>query len=382
MNNNPNKDATSSFAGYEYQFLYYIELIIDNINNNVNNISFNYEGIEDINIYIDDILNKSIQIKYHFKKESNDSSNQILNPNNKSGFYKVFENFVNNYDKMKNIDKIIYSISTNIDVELKTSPKIFKNIIENNDIEELKDIINTKYPKYIEDKDIYLSFINKIEFEYIKDKQINDILNNIYIKIENSYFNDCLNKDIKIAYKTQYLFSLLTNFIISIIFNKENINNKIIKISDIISYIKTNIKKDYNENILIDEIINMISFNNSNNQNDINLLLINKLTDELINSKDLENLYKLLNKSINNKSLYKDLQYKIHNVSINIYTYLLNKNKIKNNKDIKTISNSISKILNNRRNTQKIHEEFKKLIIENKELLNNHRLLLNNPNSL
>jgi len=118
---------------------------------------------------------------------------------------------------------------------------------------------------------------------------------------------------------------------------------------------------------LIDEIIQKLDNNiNSTIMKDI---IINKLSYKLFYYKDLENLYKLLNKSINNKSLYKDLQYKIHNISINIYTNLLNQNKIKNNKDIKIISNSISKILNNRRNTQKIREEFKKLIIENKEIL-------------
>lgn len=376
MSNN-SRDATASIAGYEYQFLNFLILIIDNINDN--NISFKYEGHEDIDKYIFNELNSTIQVKYHYTA-NNTKPNEFFNSNNSnSGFFKVFKYYRDNYKKLNNISQIIYHIGINDNNILITDPVIFSEFIKTNNTLDFYDKIITDYPiwEYNEDLNIFESFMDKLKFEYVENISIKTLNDTIFSKIEQSYFDTTLNNNIKIEYKKHYILSLLINYIQEIIYNESN--NKIIEINKIKNYINTKIENDYDENKLIDEIIQKLDNNiNSTIMKDI---IINKLSDKLFYYKDLENLYKLLNKSINNKSLYKDLQYKIHNVSINIYNRLLMKNKIPNNKDIKTISNSISKILNNRRNTQKIHDEFKELIIENKEFLNNYRLLLNNPNS-
>jgi hypothetical protein len=368
MSNN-SRDATPSIAGYEYQFLNFLSLIIDNINDN-NNIYFKYEGHEDIDKYICNKLNSIIQIKYHYTT-NNSNSNELFNPDNsKSGFFKVFKYYSDNYEELNNISQIIYHIGINDNNNLITDPIIFSEFIKTNNTLDFYDKIITNYPNWVynEDLNIFESFMNKLKFEYVENISIKTQNDIIFSKIEQSYFNTTLNNNIKIEYKKHYLLSLLINYIQEIIYNNDENNNRKIEINKIKTYINAKIKNDYDENILIDEIIQKID--NNINSTIMKNTLINKLSEKLIYYKDLENLYKLLNKSINNKSLYKDLQYKIHNVSINIYTNLLNQNKLTDKNHIKTISNSISKILNDNRNTQKIHDDFKKLIIENKELLN------------
>jgi hypothetical protein len=122
-----NRDAISSIKGYDYQFFYFIYLILLNIDND--NYSFIYEGNEDIDVYIDDKLHSIIQIKYH-NTINNINNNEILT--NDGGLTKVYLNFFENYELLKNISKILYSITNEPLCILKTSPINYKKYIENN----------------------------------------------------------------------------------------------------------------------------------------------------------------------------------------------------------------------------------------------------------
>ena len=119
------RDAIPSIKGYDYQFFYFINLILLNIDND--NYSFIYEGNEDIDMYIDDKLYSIIQIKYH------NSINNTINENltDKGGLKKVLLNFIEKYQKLKNISNIFYSITNEPECILKISPVNYKKYIEN-----------------------------------------------------------------------------------------------------------------------------------------------------------------------------------------------------------------------------------------------------------
>jgi hypothetical protein len=58
-----NRDATASAKGYDYQFCYFMYLIVKHYNDET--YSFEYEGNEDIDIYINNVLHTLVQVKYH-----------------------------------------------------------------------------------------------------------------------------------------------------------------------------------------------------------------------------------------------------------------------------------------------------------------------------
>ena len=333
------RDATPSIKGFDYQSYYLVNLIIMNINDD--SYSLIYEGNEDIDIYINNNLHTIIQIKYHSNLSKN--TNETL-----KGLDKVLKNFINNYNELKDISKIIYSITCDNESELITSPKKYKNYILDN--KNIYDLLFNHYENY--DKNILLHFCNILQFEFIKDKPITLLIDDILNEIEKNYFNTKLNTTLIIQYKKFYIFSLIIEYINNIIYSNEK--NKII-IKEIKNYINIQITKEYSENILLDELILLLN----KNKEIITEVFINKIIENI----DLINEYKLL-KLIN---IYiENIKKDIHNKTLNLFNKLLNDNT--NNltfKEIKNISHNISNILNSKNNTKNLHIILKEYLNKN-----------------
>jgi hypothetical protein len=333
------RDATPSIKGFDYQSYYLVNLIIMNINDD--SYSLIYEGNEDIDIYINNNLHTIIQIKYHSNLSKN--TNETL-----KGLDKVLKNFINNYNELKDISKIIYSITCDNESELITSPKKYKNYILDN--KNIYDLLFNHYENY--DKNILLHFCNILQFEFIKDKPITLLIDDILNEIEKNYFNTKLNTTLIIQYKKFYIFSLIIEYINNIIYSNEK--NKII-IKEIKNYINIQITKEYSENILLDELILLLN----KNKEIITEVFINKIIENI----DLINEYKLLKLiNIDIENIKKD----IHNKTLNLFNKLLNDNT--NNltfKEIKNISHNISNILNSKNNTKNLHIILKEYLNKN-----------------
>ena len=333
------RDATPSIKGFDYQFYYLVNLIIMNINDD--SYSLIYEGNEDIDIYINNNLHTIIQIKYHSNLSKN--TNETL-----KGLDKVLKNFINNYNELKDISKIIYSITCDNESELITSPKKYKNYILDN--KNIYDLLFNHYENY--DKNILLHFCNILQFEFIKDKPITLLIDDILNEIEKNYFNTKLNTTLIIQYKKFYIFSLIIEYINNIIYSNEK--NKII-IKEIKNYINIQITKEYSENILLDELILLLN----KNKEIITEVFINKIIENI----DLINEYKLLKLiNIDIENIKKD----IHNKTLNLFNKLLNDNT--NNltfKEIKNISHNISNILNSKNNTKNLNIILKEYLNKN-----------------
>jgi len=300
------RDATSSIKGYDYQFYYFINLILLNIDND--NYSFIYEGNEDIDMYIDDKLYSIIQIKYH------NSINNNINENltDKGGLIKILSNFIEKYQKLQNISKIIYSITNEPLCILKTSPINYKKYIENNtnNIYELLE----KKPNF--DNFKLNHFCSLLKIEFIKNKTINILIEEISLLIEKSYLFTKLNNSIKIEYKKEYILSLLHKYIKTNIYNKYK---KRLKIYELKKNINDDINNNYNEEYLINEIINMLNSSNSP-------ILIERFVNICINDYNLINKYKLLKLKINDINLLQKIQNNIYDNSYKLYSNLLNDN--------------------------------------------------------
>jgi hypothetical protein len=191
----------------------------------------------------------------------------------------VYIYFLENYETLKNITKIKYSITNEEKCNLITSPKEYEAYIKNNnnlytilkDRKEFFDIdtiiehrikckdTNTilKHRKECNESDAILKhFCDILEFEFIPDKSINDIINDITKLIETSYLHTKLNTNIKSDYKTEYILSLLHRHIRSLIYSQ---NKVIIKIKEFCDKIHNEITNNYKEAILIDEIVELLN---------------------------------------------------------------------------------------------------------------------------
>jgi hypothetical protein len=359
-NNNNNRDAISSIKGYDYQFFYFMNMILSNIDND--NVSFIYEGNEDIDLYIDDKLNSLIQVKYH-NTENNINDNEILTI--KGGLFKVFLYFRKNYEKLKNISKIIYSITNEPGCILKTSPKNYKNYILNND-NNIYDILKER--KEYTKNDFKLNhFCTLLSFEFIQNKTINNLIDDILIKIENTFLYTKLNNSIKIDYKKEYILSLLDKYIRNIIYNNTKSQLKINKL-------KTNINNDINNNYteeqLIDEIINMLNLNKSI----ILPILTERIVNLCINNNNLIIEYKLLKLNINDISLLEKLKNDIYDKSIALYNTLINDRLIiLSIQEKKKIGHNIANILNVKKYTITMNSILQKYYT--KKYINNIQII-------
>jgi len=349
-----NRDAISSIKGYDYQFFYFIYLILLNIDND--NYSFIYEGNEDIDIYIDDKLHSIIQIKYH-NTINNTNNNEILTYD--GGLTKVYLNFFQNYELLKNISKILYSITNEPLCILKTSPINYKKFIENNE-NNIYEIL--KYRKEYNNNDFILNhFCSLLKFEFIQDKTINILIKEISNEIEKSYLYTKLNNSIKIEYKKEYILSLLDKYIRINIYNQNKIP---LKINELKKNIDNHIKNNYKEEYLINEIINMLNSNNSE-------ILKERIINICIDDNNLINEYNLLKLKINNIDLLQKLQNDIYIKSLNLYNQLLNDDNEKLTIYNKcNIGHNIANILNKTKYTIKMNiilkNYYKKKFTKNK----------------
>jgi hypothetical protein len=341
------RDATASAKGYDYQFCYLMNLIVSHYNDET--YSFEYEGNEDIDIHINNNLHTLIQVKYHSKLD-NLNENEILTKN--GGLTKVYNYFLENYEKLQNITKIKYSITNEKDCKLITSPKIYEEYIKSN--KNIYDILKDR-SEFNENDSILKHFCNILEFDFIPDKSIADIIDDIRILINASYLYTKLNTNIKSEYKTEYILSLLHKNIRKYIYSQPKC---IIQIKDIIENIKNQINNNYKEEILIDEIIELL---NSQDITQISTLLKNRIINITINDTSLINKYKLLRLKTNNIDLLNTLKNNIHKESIILFSNLLSdKNENLSQKEIKRISHSISHILNSSQFTTKMNTKLKK----------------------
>jgi hypothetical protein len=195
-------------------------------------------------------------------------------------------------------------------------------------------------------------FCSLLKIEFIKDKTINILIEEISLLIEKSYLFTKLNNSIKIEFKKEYILSLLHKYIRNNIYNK---HKKQLKIYELKKIINDNINNNYNEEYLINEIISMLNSNNSP-----------ILTERFINicikdNNNLINKYKLLKLKINDINLLQKLQNDIYDNSYKLYSKFLNDNTEKitiyeKNK----IGHNLANILNKKNYTIKMNTILKK----------------------
>lgn len=340
------RDATAPAKGYEYQLCYLMQLIVSKINDE--SYSFVYEGNEDIDVYKNNIIDTLIQIKYH-STSGNKCINENLDIN--GGLGKVYKNFVKEYEKLNNISQIIYSITNEHNCKLITSPKNYESYILNK--KDIYEILKDK-KGFTDNDDILQHFCRIVVFEFIPDKSINCIIEEVSKNIESTYFYTKMNNTLKAQYKTEYLLSLLHKYIRKNIFSS---TKKKIQIKNIVDTIKDDILKNYNEDTLISEIILLL---NSDAGSPIISFLINRLVTACILDNNLVNEYKLLKlRKIEMVTLHK-LQSDIHKKSIFLFNKLLNdSNETLTPSETKKISHSIANILNSKGYTTNINPVLK-----------------------
>jgi hypothetical protein len=338
------RDATASAKGYDYQMCYLMYLIVSNINNA--SYSFIYEGNEDIDVYINDRLHTLIQVKYHSSLEN--SVNEKLDTD--GGLTKVYKNFVKKYQTLKSISQIKYSITNEEKCKLITSPKSYELCIkgEGNIYNILKD-----RKEYDEDNDILKHFCSLLKFEFISDKSVNLLIEEISKMIETTYFYTKMNTNLKAQYKTEYLLSLLHKYVRNIIYAS---TKHPLQIKNLVDSIHKDISNNYTEDMLINEIILLLNSNKS----PISPLLTNRIVDVCIADKNLVNEYKLLKLNIENSETLQRLQSDIHKKSISLFNQLLNdRGESLNSIEKKKITHSIAHILNSKHYTSNMNKRLK-----------------------
>ena len=265
-------NAESSMNGYHYQRLYTILLILESFDN-PQITKVNEEYIEDCDFFSSTnelVLN---QIKYH-------NSNTIESIAYNSGLYKVITR-VEILEKYNNISQINYiSYSKNKDVYNNLN-KFFEKTKESNEL-------LRKYLQMIEYNNYLDCSKNKIPIRIDNEhEQIHNLYNQNKEKI-NNYLIDNSNN---------YFYSLLLD---------NNISNNY--------FLKINLIKGEEYNVLIDKIDCLIKKNYYNNQhtNKTNLIIIRMLIYNYL----MENMFGV------NKAIKID---KIRNIDL-IQKFILNKN--------------------------------------------------------
>ena len=209
------RDAISAIKGYEYQWYFFIKMLIDKYNDS--NYSFIYEDDEDIGIYKNNNLIELVQVKHHSSSKSSCE---------KTGLIKVYNSFKSNYksDKYTSLEKIRYIVSYECK-DSKLSPLSLTNCT-NKDItfDTLKKLGWKTYTKsnvFDINDDSFEPFCKKLVVQQINSSSIisltDEILNEI---VSSNYFDTNLRGEI-IEYKKHYLYSLLMYTIKSQIFTSE-----------------------------------------------------------------------------------------------------------------------------------------------------------------
>jgi hypothetical protein len=265
------RDATNSFKGYEFQYYYFIEKILEEYKN-INYIIF--EGCEDIDIMYNNNKYSIIQVKYHSANDPTEGCGTD------SGFTKVLNSYMkNNYiDKYKNnINEIVYFINNENKLN---SPEFKKNIIKNDDNRIL--FLQKKYSDY--DISLITEFSNKLIVINNDNININNIINKILNLIDTNIFFDIGENNL---YKKEIILCKLTKKLINHIFNSDD---KKLYLNKLFDEIKIDINNDYTLDFLQNEIICGLKSNN-------NIIIhqsINILNTNILYNFELIKLYKIL----------------------------------------------------------------------------------------
>lgn len=329
--------AINSARGYDFQLCYFIYMIANHFDKMSH--SFVYEGEEDIDVYTNNSISEIIQVK-HKTTTPEDLGKD-------SGLFKVFDNFRNKYDRLCHIKLVRYFIAYDKGYNLVETKDAYKQFIlhKKGDIY----IILNENSHFNVDRDILKTFCDKLTIEYMPNKSVSDIENDIASIVETSnYFNTKLSTNINIQFKTEYIMSLLHHFVRDKVYNKLPVT-----ISDVNDYIKTKISQDYTEEKLFDEIIEIIKINTNTA---VNCFFIRRLIKQV----DLVKRYKLLEVSNIDNETQMILRKNIHADSIHKYSELLLKCNEMSNTEMSNISTSISALLRKGKSTKHIHPVLEK----------------------
>jgi hypothetical protein len=275
------RDATENFKGYEYQYYYFIKIIVEDFNN-INYIIF--EGCEDIDIMYKNNKYKIIQVKYHTTKKSKEGFGKH------SGLTKVINAYMNDYKdnnnnsiKNKNeINEILYLVNNE---NILDSPK-FKELCNNNYEYNLK-LLSNKYTKYINNIE---DFTKKLKVINIDNKNISTTINEILESIDTSdFYNFGSNHE----YKKELVLCKLTKNIIEHIGNS---TKKELYLNNLFDEIKKQLDNNYTIDYLVQEIISGLNSENHIIKYQFEQIMTNNFLSKL----NLKYLYQLLNKSNDN----------------------------------------------------------------------------------
>ena len=259
---NKERDATSSAMGYDYQFWYAFNCLVDKIMDKENyKYEIGYEDYEDISIYYDGKLDTVIQVKYHGIA---DEPLQSVYEN--SGFYKVVKAFYNNFSHLKDVNRIIYSVSSAPSVNIKYSPCSFKECMIGK--KNISDLMST-HSYYTNEIDKLKIFCEKVVLEEKVEIKITDVINQICENISMNYLNTYI-KDTDYRFKTQYILYWINNYMRDVFFNKDK---KPIKIQTLLNKL--------NEHLT--QLVETGGFDTNNALHDVSVKsIINSKTEEEI----------------------------------------------------------------------------------------------------
>jgi len=269
------RDATKSFKGYEFQYYYFIKLILKQYEQ-IDYIKF--EGCEDIDILFKDGKYHCIQVKHYSKDEPKEGFGK------RSGFTKVINAYMTNYNNTMdkgNVDKIVYFINNENKLH---SPKFEKLL--NNDHKISRDLLIKKYPNYEnDDMDV---FVNKLKVKNNDAFNVDDFFDKIHKTINTNTFFQCGNS---VNYKKDIvLFRIIKETTIHIFTNNEKLYP-----SQLFSKIIGELKSEYTIDNLCDEIISVLG-----NRDNIHTIHIQKiLSENLLKEIPLKKLYEMHTKTTN-----------------------------------------------------------------------------------
>ena len=259
------RDATNSFKGYEFQYYYFIKLILEQ-HEQIDYVKF--EGYEDIDIIYKNTDYYCIQIKHHSEDKPKETFTNTQK--NKSGFTKVIDAYMSDYDdKMNknNISKIIYFINNENKIQ---SPE-FSKMFENNKDTTLS-LLCQKYPNY--NKSEIEKFVNKLEIKNNDEFDMNTFFNGIYNAIN-------LDKFFKfggeLLYKKHIVLCRIIKETTNHIFGKNDKFNP----TQLFSNINDELKNEYTIDTMFDEFIDAMKSKNNIENNYIQKIITTNILKEL-----------------------------------------------------------------------------------------------------
>ena len=343
----------------------------NNIANTLNNQQFNKEKYNMNNTYINNNLNHQ-NVVFNNNKDNNLSniSNKyfqknegeigITRPSNSYDNSFLINNLVQNEHFSKKIDKKdmnqLNNINSNNLIKGQENAYNYINLETKNQNAEKNKIINNNF----QNNDLNLGNVNNIINNNINNYVSNNITNNIFTNINNNNVNNINNNDIN---------NINTNFNINNIKNVNKIDNDIqqslIEQKDVVNKINNiNVMKsliiinnnDSNNNI----IGNQTQLTQKQNENDINLININKDFKNELNPQNNLNQAKVDNSSLMPKVSYsKDNELLSESKNTENNNLLLN-NLVINESEHKSLEDTNKSTMNNELESKESKEKLKK----------------------